>query len=93
MGCNMNSSLKEMRSGFGFLEEIVDEPGTNRSEKTSISSKGAVSEAALLRHLAPLREARVWLPGESSAHATDLRIHRVMASGGQGAVVEFRAGN
>jgi hypothetical protein len=52
-----------------------------------------VDDATLLRHLAPLRAARVWLPDASvAAHATDLGIHRVMVTGGQGAVVEFRAG-
>jgi hypothetical protein len=44
----------------------------------------------LERHLAPLREARVWLPAESRARTTNLRIYRVMVVGGADAVVEFR---
>jgi hypothetical protein len=51
-----------------------------------------VDDETLLRHLAPLRAARVWLANASvSTNITDLRIYRVMASGGSGAVVEFRA--
>jgi hypothetical protein len=37
-----------------------------------------------------LREARVWLPAESRARTTNLRIYRVMVVGGADAVVEFR---
>jgi hypothetical protein len=89
IGCNMNSNVKGlMKDGFGFLENI-DDP----AEASAVSgSRGTVSDAALLRHLAPLREARVWLPGEVPAHTTNLRIYRVMATGSRGAVVEFRAG-
>ena len=78
IGCNMNSPDGSfMKDGFGFLENI--------------GSPQYVSDAALLRHLAPLREARVWLPGETPAHTTNLRIYRVMVTEGTGAVVEFRA--
>ena len=48
-----------------------------------------MDDATLLRHLAPLRKARVWLPA-AEAGAMDVRIHRLMASGGRDAVVEFR---
>jgi hypothetical protein len=55
-------------------------------------SKCQTDDVTLLLHLATLRGARVWLPETGvPANATDLRIHRVMASGGRGAVVEFRA--
>jgi len=44
-----------------------------------------------LRHLAPLRQARVWLPQtDVPAGATDLRLYRITATGDSGAVVEFR---
>jgi hypothetical protein len=80
VGCNMNSNVKGlMKDGFGFLENM--------------GNPADVSDAALLRHLAPLREARVWLPDEVPPHTTNLRLHRVMVTGGKGAVVEFRAGN
>jgi hypothetical protein len=89
VGCNMNSNVKGlMKDGFGFLENIGDPAETS----TATGSRGTVSDAALLRHLAPLREARVWLPGDAPAHTTNLRIYRVMVTGGKGAVVEFRAG-
>ncbi len=69
------ATLPTLPSGSGLLDNL-----------------GAVDGATLLRHLAPLREARVWLPDTSvPPNATDLRIHRVMASGEGGAVVEFRA--
>ena len=52
-----------------------------------------MNDATILRHLAPLREARVWLPGKpAAARTTDVRIHRVMARGGRGATVELLAG-
>ena len=45
-----------------------------------------MDDATLLRHLAPLRYARVWLPDAlSPADVTNLRIHRLMATGGHGA--------
>jgi hypothetical protein len=79
VGCNMNSPVKGlMKDGFSSLGNI--------------GNPADVSDAALLRHLAPLRAARVWLPDEAPAHATNLRIYRVMVTGGKGAVVEFRAG-
>jgi hypothetical protein len=89
IGCNMNSGDKGfLKGGFGFLENIGDPAEASGAP----GSLGTVSDAALLRHLAPLREARVWLPGEVPPHTTNLRIYRVMATGGKGAVVEFRAG-
>jgi len=83
MGCNMNSSIEGlMKNGFGFLNNIGDLGG----------STNTITDEVLLRHLAPLRKSRVWLPGEAPVHATNLRIYRVRATGGVGAVVEFRAG-
>jgi hypothetical protein len=51
-----------------------------------------VDDAMILRHLAPLRTARVWLPGTTPPGVTDVRIYRVMVTGGREATVEFRAG-
>lgn len=92
VGCNVNTGNREAApKGFAFLDD-----------------SGRVDDETILRHLAPLREARVWSPGEPPAPrageerpaattaapgdppAMDLRIHRVMASGGRGATVEIR---
>jgi hypothetical protein len=45
-----------------------------------------------LRHLEPMRASRVWLPSTTPAGKTDLQLHRIMVSGGQGGVVEFQRG-
>ena len=83
IGCNMNTNIKGlMKNGFGFLDNIGEHGG----------GTSTITDAVLLRHLAPLRKSRVWLPGEAPVHATNLRIYRVRATGGVGAVVEFRAG-
>lgn len=97
VGCNVNSPLKgATTNGFAFLANLGDNPDPARSGHGSgpLADQGTVSDAALLCHLAPLREARVWEPGEAVAapDATDLRIHRVMVTGGSGATVEFKRG-
>ncbi len=95
IGCNVNTSKKEAApKGFEFLANIGDHPDPAKSASGAgpLENRGTVDDATLLRHLAPLRSARVWLPDDSvPANATDLRIYRVMAGGGRGAVVEFRA--
>jgi hypothetical protein len=84
IGCNMNSTdSMKLKGGFGSLADLWT--------AGSAPAGPVIPEAALLEHLAPLREARVWLPGKVPAHATDLQIYRVFATGGPGAVVEFRA--
>jgi hypothetical protein len=96
IGCNVNTGKKEAApKGFEFLANIGDhpDPAKSRSGSGPLDDRGTVDDETILRHLAPLRAARVWLPDASvPREATDLRIHRVMASGGHGAVVEFRAG-
>jgi hypothetical protein len=95
IGCNVNTGNKEAApKGFEFLANVGDHPDPARSASGAgpLENRGTVDDATLLRHLAPLRTARVWLPDASvPANATDLRIHRVMASGGHGAVVEFQS--
>lgn len=95
VGCNINTSKKDAApKGFEFLANIGDhyDPAKSASGAGPLENRGSVDDATLLRHLAPLRAARVWLPdGTAPSNATDLRIHRVMASGGHGAVIEFRA--
>jgi hypothetical protein len=95
IGCNINTSHKDAApKGFAFLENVGEHPDPARSASGAgpLDNRGTVDEARLLQHLAPLRATRVWRPsGATPAGTTDLRIHRVIADGGQGAVVEFRA--
>ena len=68
------------------------DPAKSASGAGPLHNRGIVDDATLLHHQAPLRGARVWLPDASApANTTDLRIYRVMANGGRGAAVEFRA--
>jgi hypothetical protein len=95
VGCNINTANKEANpKGFAFLDNLGEHPDPARSKTGSgpLEDRGAVDDLTILRHLAPLREARVWVPGYVPRRSTDVRIHRVMASGGSGAIVEFRAG-
>lgn len=95
IGCNINTSKKDAApKGFEFLANVGDHPDPAKSASGAgpLDNRGTVDDATLLRHLAPLRAARVWLPSTSvPRNTTDLRIYRVMANGGQGAVIEFRA--
>lgn len=94
IGCNVNTSKKDAApKGFAFLANIGDHPDPAKSASGAgpLDNRGTVDDATLLRHLAPLRAARVWQPeAPVPAQVTDLRVHRVMADGGRGAVVEFR---
>ncbi|HXJ58673.1 MAG TPA: glycosyl hydrolase family 28-related protein [Verrucomicrobiae bacterium] len=95
IGCNINTSKKEAApKGFDFLANIGDHPDPAKSASGAdpLENRGTVDDATLLRHLAPMRAARVWTPDVPvPGHASDLCIHRVMAGGGRGAVVEFAA--
>ena len=94
--CNINTSNKEAApKGWAFLANIGDNPDPAKSQfgAAPLEDRGSVSDQAILDHLAPLRQARIWLPGAAvPAGATDLRIYRVMLTGGRGATVEFRNG-
>jgi len=95
VGCNINTGNRiAAPKGFEFLANIGDHPDPAKSTVGAgpLKDRGVVEGPTLLRHLAPLRAARVWLPDTPvPTNTTDLRIHRVMASGGHGAVIEFRA--
>jgi hypothetical protein len=95
VGCNVNTGNKEAApKGFEFLANIGEAPDPARSASGAgpLENRGTVDDTTLLRHLAALRAARVWLPGGPvPTNATDFRIHRVMAGGGRGAVIEFRS--
>lgn len=95
IGCNVNTSNKEAApKGFAFLENVGDHPDPAKSRYGAgpLEDRGGVDDATILRHLAPLRQTRVWQPTAGPAGATDLRLYRVMAGGGRGAVVEFCGG-
>ena len=94
IGCNINTSNKKAApKGFAFLANVGDHPDPAKSKFGSgpLADRGGVDDATILRHLAPLRAARVWLPSPRPPGVTDVRIHRLMASGGREATVELRA--
>ena len=95
VGCNINTSNKAAApQGFAFLANVGDHPDPAKSKYGSgpLDDRGTVDDATILRHLEPIRAARVWLPSATPAGKTDVRLHRIMVSGGRGAVVEFAAG-
>lgn len=58
-----------------------------------LDNRGQADPEFLRRMLAPLREARAWLPGDAPPGATSVQLHRVICTAGKGAVcVELRAG-
>jgi len=95
VGCNINTSNKEAASkGFEFLANVGDSPDPAKSKSGAgpLDDRGCVDDATIIKHLAPLRKARVWLPAEAPAGVTDVQIHRVMVTSGRPAAVEIRAG-
>lgn len=94
VGCNINTSNKKAApKGFKFLANIGDGPDPAKSKLGSgpLDNRGTVDDATILRHLAPLRQARVWYPAETPEGLTDVVIHRVMVTGGRPAAVEIDA--
>jgi hypothetical protein len=95
VGCNINTSNRKVAAkGWAFLPNVGDHPDPARARYGSgpLEDRGGVDDGTIVRHLAPLRQTRVWLPAPAPAGATDVRIHRVMATGGRGATVEFHSG-
>jgi hypothetical protein len=93
IGCNVNTNnRKAAPRGFEFLPNVGDHPDPARSKLGSgpLEDRGGVDDATILRHLEPLRKARVWLPQAVPANATDVNIYRVMVSGGREGIVELR---
>lgn len=95
IGCNINTSNKDVSpKGYEFLEDVDDHPDPARARFGSgpLQDRDAVDDATVLRHLDPGRQARVWRPGDRavSPNATDVRLYRVMVSGGHETTVEFR---
>jgi hypothetical protein len=96
VGCNINTSNKQAAPrGFEFLADLGDNPDPAKSKSGSgpLDDRGGVDDATILKHLAPLRQAGVWLPTETPTGLTDVRIHRVMVTGGRPAAVEICAGH
>ncbi len=94
IGSNINTGNKEASPrGFEFLKNIGENPDPARSKFGSgpLADRGGVDDATIVRHLAPLRSTRPWVPAALPGGTTDLSIHRVIASGGRGAIVEVRA--
>jgi len=94
IGSNINTSNKDASPrGFEFLKNVGENPDPARSPFGSgpLADRGGVDDATILRHLAPLRSIRPWVPVALPAGTTDLSIYRVIASGGHGATVEVRA--
>jgi hypothetical protein len=72
--CNLNGQAKRAK------DNALDTGGFGRLE-----DRETKDDAALFRQtLAPLREARIWLPGETRPGLTDPRLHRVLVSPGKG---------
>ncbi len=83
-------------SRFKFVKSLDEDDDIARSISGAglLSSSGDISDEQVLKHVSALRKMKIWLP-ENSANIsngiTDVRIHRVMASGGIDSTVEFRA--
>jgi hypothetical protein len=94
IGCNINTSNKDASPrGFEFLKNVGDHPDPARSKFGSgpLGDRGGVDDATIIRHLAPLRSIRPWVPATPPAGRHHLSIHRVITSGGREAIVEVRA--
>jgi hypothetical protein len=94
IGSNINTGNKEASPrGFEFLDNVGDHPDPAKSKFGSgpLDDRGGVDDATILRHLAPLRSIRPWCPADAPTDRNGPSIHRVITSGGRGAVVEVRA--
>lgn len=67
------------------------DPARSKFGSGPLDDRGGVDDATIVRHLAPLRSVRPWVPAAAPAGTTALRTDRVIASGGRGATVEVRA--
>jgi hypothetical protein len=81
--CNLNGQVK------GAKDSALDSGGFGR-----LADRETKDDATLIRQtLAPLREARIWLPEETRPGLTDLRLHRLLVAAGKGGRgVVLRAG-
>jgi hypothetical protein len=94
IGSNINTSNKDASPrGFEFLENVGDHPDPARSKLGvgPLEDRGGVDDATIVQHLAMLRSIHPWVLAKTATDRNELSIHRVIASGGRGAVVEVRA--
>jgi hypothetical protein len=91
---NLNSKSGEVApNNYLFLNNIGDDLGSTEWKSPTGIERGqlGVDDATILRHLAPLREARVWQPSEVAAGATDVSLYRVRIATDGLPCVEIRA--
>ncbi len=80
--CNMNSGLK----GAAKMDKGAD-------GFAYLEDRGEADPQWIARMVQPILDARVWTPGPVPEEATNVQIHRVICTAGQGMVnVELRAG-
>jgi hypothetical protein len=94
IGSNINTSNKEASpQGFEFLDNVGDHPDPAKSkfDVGPLKDRGGVDNATIVQHLAPLRSTRPWILATTATDRNELSIHRVIASGGRGTVVEMKA--
>lgn len=72
--CNMNGQVT------GAKDSAFEKDGFGRLE----DQKSKDDEALIRQALAPLREARIWLPEDTKEGVTDLRLYRVVVNAGKG---------
>ena len=93
-GNTLNSSKRLAAfSRFKFVKSLDEDDDIARSISGAglLSDTGNKSDEQVLKHLSAFRKMKIWLPEKSAKGITDVRIHRVMASGGIDSTVEFRA--
>ncbi len=72
--CNMNGQVQ------GAKDSAFEKGGFGRLE----DQKSQDDSALIRKTLAPLRQARIWLPEQTREGVTDLRLYRVLVGAGQG---------
>ena len=60
---------------------------------TTSEDKDGVRDQTILKHLKPIRDARVWTPSQPKNGVSLLNIRRIIARGDVGAIVEFLGNN
>jgi hypothetical protein len=91
---NLNSKSGEVApNNYLFLNNVGDDSASMEWKSPTGVEKGTlgVDDVTILRHLAPLREASVWQPGEVPAGATDVSLYRVRIATDGLPCVEIRA--
>ena len=94
IGSTINTSNKDASPRcFEFLENVGDHPDPARSKLGvgPLEDGGGVDDDSITQHLAPLRSTQPWVPAATATDRNELSIHRVIASGSRGAIVEVRA--